>query len=48
MGQPDSATNVGISVLRLFNAYHKNNFEPFLEDITEEYVDEYNIKVLLT
>ena len=48
MGQADSITNVGISGLRLFNSYQKNKFKPFLEDTTEDYVDEDNIKVLLT
>ena len=35
MGQADSTTNVGISGIRLLNAYQKNNLEPFLEDMTE-------------
>ena len=47
MGQADSITNVGISGLRLFNAYCNKNFEPFLEDMTEDYVEEDSIKVLL-
>ena len=48
MGQADSNTNPGIAGLHLFNSYQNNNFEPFLEDITEEYVEEDNIKSLLT
>ena len=48
MGQADSTTNVGISGLCIFNAYHNNKFKPFLEDMTEEYVEEDNIKFLFT
>ena len=48
MGQAYSTTKVVIPGLRLFNAYQKKNFEPFLEDMTEEYVEEDNIKFLLT
>ena len=48
MGEADSTTNVGNYGLRPFNAYQKKNFEPFFEDMTEEYVEEDNIKVLLT
>ena len=39
MGEADSTTNVGNARLRLFNAYEKKNFEPFVEDMTEEYVE---------
>ena len=48
IGEADIITNVGNAGLRIFNAYQKNNFEPFLEDMTEQYVEEDNIKVLLT
>ena len=48
MGEADRTTSVGISGLSLFNAYQKKNSEPILEDITEEYIEEYNIKVPLT
>ena len=48
MGEDDSATNVGNSGLFLFNAYQKKNFGPFLEDMTEWYAQEDNIKFLLT
>ena len=40
MGEDDSTTNVGDSRLRIFNAYHKKNFEHFVED------EEDNIKFL--
>ena len=46
MGEADSTTNVGNAGLRLFHYYHKKNFKPFIEDTTEEYVEEDNIKVL--
>ena len=48
MGQDNSTTNVGISGLRIFNAYQKNKSKPCLEDMTWEYAEEDNIKVLLT
>ena len=48
MSQADSTTNVGISGIRLFNAYQKKNLEPFLEYITNEYIEEDNIKFILT
>ena len=48
MGESDSTTNVGNSRLRICNAYQKNNSEPFVEDMNDEYVDEDNIKALLT
>ena len=48
MGQANITCNVGISRLRLFNAYQKKNFKAFLEDVTEEYLEEDDIKVLLT
>ena len=48
MGETDSTTNVVSVGIRLFNAYQGNNFEPSIEDMTEEYVEEDNIKVLLT
>ena len=47
-GEADSTTNVGNDGLSLFNAYQKKSSRPFLEDMTEEYVEEYNIKFLLT
>ena len=37
-GKADSTTNIGSSRIYLFNNYRKSNFEPFLEDITNEYV----------
>ena len=46
MGQPDGTNNVGISRPHILHAYQKKNFEPFLEDMTEDYVEEDNIKVL--
>ena len=48
MGEDDSTANVGNSRLCLFNAYHKNNFEPFVEYMTKDSLEEDNIKVLLT
>ena len=48
MGKADSTTNIGISRLRLFNAYQKKNFKPLLEATTEDYAEEYIIKFLLT
>ena len=48
MGEADRTTNVGSAVLRPFNYYHNNNFKPLLEDMTEDYVEEGNIKLLLT
>ena len=48
MGEADSTASVGNDGLRLFNSYQKNNSEPFIEDMTEEYVDKENIKVPLT
>ena len=47
MGQADSTTNVGISGLIIFNTYHKKNFGPFVEDMTEDYLEEGIIKFLL-
>ena len=47
MGEADSAINVGNAKLNLFNAYQKKNFELFVEDMTDEYVEEDNIKLLL-
>ena len=47
MGEADSAINVGNAKLNLFNAYQKKNFEMFVEDMTDEYVEEDNIKLLL-
>ena len=48
MGEVDSTTNVGNAEVRTFNSCHKNNFEPLLEDMTEDYVYWYNIKFLLS
>ena len=48
MGQADSITNVGIYGLRIFNAYQKKIIEIFLEETTQNYVEEDNIKFLLT
>ena len=48
MGEYDSTTNVGNDGLRIFNAQHNKNSEPFVEDTTEDYVEEDNIKVILT
>ena len=48
MGGSNINTNVRNLGLYLFNAYLKNNFKPFKEDMTEYYVDGENIKVLLT
>ena len=38
MDQADSTTNLGNARLYIFNAYYNKNFEPFLEDMTEDYV----------
>ena len=46
--QDDSTTNICIAGLCLFNSYQRKKFEPFIEDTTEDYVEEDNIKVLLT
>ena len=48
MGGADSTANVVNSGLRIFNSYQKKNFEAFVEDMTEDYVEEDNIKVILT
>ena len=48
MGETDSTTNVGNSGLRLFYAYQKKNFGPFVEGMTEKYVEEDKIKVIWT
>ena len=48
MGGADSTANVVNSGLRIFNSYQKKNFEAFVEDMTADYVEEDNIKVLLT
>ena len=48
MGEADSNTNVVNAGLRLFNYYQKKKYEPFLEDMTEYYIEEDNIKVVLT
>ena len=48
MNQADSTTNVGNSGLHLFIAYQKNKFEPFVEYMNEEYLEEDKIKFLLT
>ena len=48
MVQADSTTNVGIYGLRLWNPCQKKNSQPFLEDMTEEYEEKDNIKVLIT
>ena len=32
----------------MLSSYQKKNFEAFVEDMTEDYVEEDNIKVLLT
>ena len=45
--EADITTNVGNAGLRLFNAY-QNNFRIFVEEVNEEYVEEYNTKVILT
>ena len=47
MGWSDRTTNAGISGIRIFNACQKKNFVPFLEYMTEYYVEEDNIKFLL-
>ena len=39
MGDADSTTNVGNVQLLLFNAYWKNKFRQFVEEMTEEYVE---------
>ena len=44
MGGSNINTNVRNLGLYLFNAYLKNNFKPFKEDMTEYYVDRENIK----
>ena len=48
MGEADITTFVGNDGLRLFNACQKNNFKQFLENTTWYYVEDDNIKVLLT
>ena len=48
MGGADSTANVVNSGLRIFNSYKNKNFEAFVEDMTADYVEEDNIKVLLT
>ena len=46
MGRADRIKNVGNTGLRLFNYKQKNNSKSFVEDITEEYLDQDNIKLL--
>ena len=48
MGGADSTANVVNYGLRIFNSNQKKNFEAFVEDMTEDYVEEDNIKVILT
>ena len=48
MGEFDSTRNVEKYGLHIFNAYKNNNLEPIIEDMTEEYVEEDNIKFPLT
>ena len=48
MGEFDSTRNVEKYGLHIFNAYKNNNLEPIIEDMTEEYVEEDNKKILLT
>ena len=48
MGEDNIITNVGNSLICLFNTYQKNNFETFAEYITEGYSEEDIIKFLLT
>ena len=48
MVHSNSTANVGNSVLRIFNSHQKKNFEPFVEEMTDEYVEEDNMEVLLT
>ena len=48
MGGYDSTTNVSNLGLCLFNAYGKNNFKLFIQDMTEYYVEEEKVKILLT
>ena len=33
--------------IRIFNEYQNNNYRTLLEDMTEEYIEEDNIKLLL-
>ena len=47
-GEADSTTNVGNAGQSLFHAYQNKNFKAFVEDMTEEYLDEDNTKVILT
>ena len=46
IGEIDMNTNVEIYGLRLFNAYKKKHYYPFVEDNTYGYIEEYNIKLL--
>ena len=48
MDEADITTYVGNYGLCVLNYYHNNNSQPFLEDINLEYVEEDNIKYLLT
>ena len=48
MGGSDSTTNVVNAGIHIFNTYHNKNLEPFIEDITDYYIEADNIKVLLT
>ena len=41
-------TTIGTDRLRLFNADHNNNYETFVEDTSEDYIQEENIKIILT
>ena len=47
IGEADINTNVGNPGMGPFNAYHQNNFKPFVEDKNEEYLEEDNIKFVL-
>ena len=48
MGWADSTTNVFNSGLHISNDYQNKNSKPLVEDMTEEYGEEDNIRVLLT
>ena len=48
MGEANITTNIGNSGQLLFNFYQINNFEPSIEDTTEDYVQEDTTKFLLT
>ena len=47
MREYDSTTNVRNYGLNIFNSYNKNKRKPFVEDMTEDYLEEDNITMYM-